>query len=101
VQVGSAEHHDGDDAPAVVYARPHEIDIAPHPTEGGGIAATVRRVQPFGAVVRVELESGDGAAIDAEISRERYLSHRMKPGESVYVRPRNPRVFVDGGSGPN
>jgi sulfate transport system ATP-binding protein len=101
VQVAVGDNHHLDDAPALVYARPHQIEIASHTNGDGGIAATVRRVQPFGGVVRVELEAGDGAAIDAEISRERYLSHQLKPGESVYVRPRNPSVFVNGGSGPN
>ncbi len=96
VQVALDDHHDQHDAPALVYARPHEIEIVQQPNGNGGIAATVRRVQPFGAVVRVELESHDGAVIDAEITRERYLSHQMKPGESVYVLPQNPRVFVNG-----
>jgi sulfate transport system ATP-binding protein len=96
VQVALDDHHGSSDAPALVYARPHEIEVALAPTHEGAIAATVRRVHPSGAVIRVELETLAGASIDAELSRERYLSHRMRPGESVYVRPRNPRVFVNG-----
>ena len=89
-------HHDLEDAPALVCARPHEMDVVLPPMARGGIAATVRRVQPFGAVVRLKLESRNGVVIDAEITRERYLSSRLKPGEAVYVRPQNPRVFVSG-----
>ena len=99
VQLALDDHHDLHDAPALVYARPHEIEIVQEPNGDGGIAAVVRRVLPFGAVVRVELESSDGALIEAEITRERYLSRRMHPGESVFVRPQNPRVFVNGDVG--
>ena len=55
----------------------------------------VRRVHVLGAVVRVELEGRDGAVIEAEMTRERYASFQFKPGQSVAVRPRNPRVFIE------
>jgi sulfate/thiosulfate transport system ATP-binding protein len=96
VEVVLDDHHDLHDAPALVYARPHEIEIALQPNSNGGIEAIVRRVQSLGAVVRLELESRDGALIEAEMTRERYLAHQIEPGQSVYVRPHNPRVFIKG-----
>lgn len=94
VEVALDDHHNLQDAPALVYARPHEIEIAQQPNGSDGIEAIVRRVQPLGAVVRVELEGRDGAVIEAEMTRERYVSHQFKPGQSVSVRPRTSRVFI-------
>jgi sulfate transport system ATP-binding protein len=91
--------HDLPDAPALVYVRPHEIEIEQGPNGGGGIEALVRRVQPLGGVVRVELEAPDGGVIEAEMTRDRYATQQLRPGEAVSVRPRNPRVFIRDGVG--
>jgi sulfate/thiosulfate transport system ATP-binding protein len=97
VQVALEDHHDLEDARALLYARPHEIEIEFQPNgDGPGIEAIVRRVQSLGAVVRVELDGRDGALIEAEMSRERHLAQPVKPGEWVHVRPKNPRVFLKG-----
>ncbi len=89
------EHHDGaDDVPAQVYARPHEIDVDREPI-GGGIEALVRDVRPLGDVVRIELERRDGAGdVEVKLTRERYGEARLEKGDRVYLRPRNPQVFV-------
>jgi sulfate transport system ATP-binding protein len=90
------EHLDGvDDVPAQVYARPHEIDVERHPN-GGGIEAVVRDVRPLGDVVRIELERRDGTgSVEVKLSRERYGESRLAKGERVYLRPRNPQIFLE------
>ena len=90
------EHLGGvDDVPAQLYARPHEIDVDRHPN-GGGIEAVVRDVRPLGDVVRIELERRDGTgSVEVKLSRERYGESRLAKGERVYLRPRNPHVFLE------
>ena len=58
----------------------------------------MRDVRRFGGRVRLELERTDGkGGIEAELSRDQYLADSYARGERVYVRPRNPRVFIDAG----
>jgi len=46
---------------------------------------------------RLELERLDsGAALEAELTRERYRELALQVGEKVFVRPRSMRVFVEG-----
>ncbi len=98
--IGEAEvllddHHEISDAPALLYVRPHDIEVARERNGNGGIEAVVRKVRRFGAVVRIELERLDGAGIvEAELSRDRYQEDGLHKGERVYIRPQSPRVFM-------
>ncbi|MGH8578492.1 MAG: TOBE-like domain-containing protein [Gammaproteobacteria bacterium] len=90
------EHHDGvDDIPAQVYAPPHGIDVDRH-ANGGGIEAVVRDVRPLGDVVRIDVERRDGTgSVEVKLSRERYRESRLARGERVYLKLRNPQVFLE------
>ena len=59
------------------------------------MAATVRRVNPAGAVVKVELVLRyQNTVVQANLSRDRYQELKLQEGESVYVVPRQLRIFV-------
>jgi sulfate transport system ATP-binding protein len=81
--------------PAQAYARPHELDIDRTPREERSLPATVRRVNPAGGVVKVELLLGDQqTVVQANLSRNRFQELGLQEGESVYVVPRQLRIFV-------
>jgi sulfate transport system ATP-binding protein len=49
-----------------------------------------------GPVVRVELDLFENAeVVEAELTRETFRGLELKVGDSVFVRTRNVRVFVD------
>ena len=82
------------------YARPHELDVAPHNASHNGVVvagtieAQIGYIAQAGPMVRLELTRIDtGSALDAEISRERYRELRLRVGDRVDVMPRNLRVF--------
>jgi len=80
---------------ARAYTRPHELDIDRTPREERSMAATVRHVNPAGAVVKVELVLRyQNTVVQANRSRERYQELKLQDGESVYVVPRQLRIFV-------
>jgi sulfate transport system ATP-binding protein len=86
--------HDGSDArPAQGFARPYELELA-REAEGDGFWATLRHVNPAGAVVKLELEDGEARIVQVETSREQFEALRPAPGERLYVKPRQVRVFV-------
>ena len=64
---------------------------------GGGIEAVVRDVRPLSPdMVRIELERRGGTgSVEVKLSRERYGESRLAKGERVYLRPRNPHVFLE------
>jgi sulfate transport system ATP-binding protein len=86
---------------ARAYTRPHELDIDRTPRAERSMAATVRHVNPAGAVVKVELLLRDHqTVVQANLSRERYQELKLQEGEAVYVVPRQLRIFVADDDGP-
>ena len=84
------------DAPAVAYARPHEIELERDAAGETGIQVRLSRALAFGAVARLELERIDNAEmIEVEIPTERYRKLDLKEGEILRVKPKKMQVFLD------
>jgi sulfate transport system ATP-binding protein len=95
VEVAHPDHPHEDAKAARAYTRPHELDIDRTPREERSMAATVRHVNPAGAVVKVELVLRyQNTVVQANLSRERYQELKLQEGESVFVVPRQLRIFV-------
>jgi sulfate transport system ATP-binding protein len=93
------DHPHSDVKAARAYTRPHELDIDRIPTNGRSIPATVRHVNPAGAIVKVELVlRGQETVVQANLSRDRYQNLRLRTGDEVFVAPRQMRIFVAEGS---
>jgi len=58
----------------------------------------LRHVNPAGAIVKLELEDGDRRLVQVETTRDPFEALGPKPGERLYVRPRQVRIFVGSGS---
>jgi sulfate/thiosulfate transport system ATP-binding protein len=80
--------------PAAGYARPHELEVTRIENGGGGLWATLRHVSPAGAVVKLELADPEGGNLQAEVTREQHDALQVRVGESLYVKPRKLRIFV-------
>jgi sulfate transport system ATP-binding protein len=87
------QHPHEEPRPAAGYTRPHELELS-RTDDGGGLWATVDDVRLVGAVVKLEVTDRQGQAIQVELGRERYEALRVIVGETVYVRPRQVRVFM-------
>jgi sulfate transport system ATP-binding protein len=79
--------------PARGFARPWELELAREASEGG-FWATLRHVNPAGAVVKLELEDEAARLVQVETSREQFEALHPAAGERLYVRPRQVRVFL-------
>jgi len=82
----------GQEAPAVAYVRPHDIELARTASEGA-ITAEVTEVRAIGPLVRIELRHGT-EHVEVELSRERYQESLYAVGEVVWFRPRHLKVFL-------
>ncbi|WP_027797215.1 sulfate/molybdate ABC transporter ATP-binding protein [Paraburkholderia acidipaludis] len=80
---------------ALAYVRPHDLTLYPRQADHHeGIAVGVRRVVPVGGSVRVELESGAGSALEAELDREAWRALCLSVGDNATAVPRGLRVFA-------
>ncbi len=95
LEVHAPEHLTTEDAPALAYVRPHDIDIRRESNGESAFSAVVSHVHSIGPVVRLELRrSDDSEMIEAELTRERYDELLLKSGEQVFIKPRNLRLFL-------
>jgi sulfate/thiosulfate transport system ATP-binding protein len=84
------------DLQGVGFVRPHDIEVERYSPEAEGIVARLRRAHAIGPLAQLELERADNAQlIEAVISTERYDQLGLKEGETLVVRPKRVRVFVD------
>ena len=66
--------------------RPHDVDIATTPV-AGGTEALVERILHLGFEVRVELVTGDGLPVHAQLTRQECEELELREGQIVYIRP--------------
>jgi sulfate transport system ATP-binding protein len=81
---------------AVSYVRSHDIEIDRTQQDSTALKAEIRHIQKLGPSVRVTLAiDGNPETVEAELTRDIFQSLGLQQGESVYVRPRQVRVFVE------
>jgi sulfate transport system ATP-binding protein len=95
VALEAPDHHDADNAPAVAYARPHEIEVERYVPGKPGIPAQLSRALVVGGTARLELEREDNAEfIEAEIPSALYRELNLREGELLLVRPKKMQVYL-------
>jgi sulfate/thiosulfate transport system ATP-binding protein len=101
VRLATPEHHDAQDAKALAYVRPHDLEVRRNTTPGtSGIAAKLLRAIVVGPIARLELlpiNSGmtqEQQIIEAHIPAQEFKDLDYKEGETLVLIPRKARVFV-------
>jgi sulfate transport system ATP-binding protein len=97
VQVGNIEmevpggtESDGD---AVMYVRPHLIDIEEQPSGTDHFRARIKHINRTGPLVKLELVTEWGDLVNVEMSQERFTRLSLRSDLEVFVRAREVRVF--------
>ena len=76
------------------FVRPRDVDVSLQPDGTPALEAIFRQAISLGPSVRVELQHREtGETIEADMERIRFRNAALKPGQTVYVRPRAMRVF--------
>ncbi|MFH1158611.1 MAG: sulfate ABC transporter ATP-binding protein [Pseudomonadota bacterium] len=76
-----------------LFARPHDLDVAHQPQDARAISARIMQINPAGALVSIEMESGNGAFLQAALSREKFAGLNLQKGASVFLKPREMKIF--------
>lgn len=88
------EHASIQDAPALTYVRPHDIELTKEPGDGY-IESTVTHISNAGAILRLELRHNlhdDSISVELPRSQERLL--KLQVGDTVYAKPTASKIFL-------
>lgn len=87
------------DETVTIFARPFDLEIHRGSSHEAVLPAMVRRVLMASPTVKVELSGPKGDAVLVEITHDRQRELRLSPGDRVFLRLRNAKVFpgVDNG----
>jgi len=77
------------------FVRTHELEIQRERNGRPSLRASVVHVNPARPVVKVRLHAEEfGVWLNVDVGWDRYAELRLRSGDTVYVAPRNVRVFV-------
>lgn len=80
---------------AIGYARPHDISIEKEKHTDDTVAATVTHIHLVGPTAQIELKRLDSDEyLEAELQKEQYRALAIQKGDTVYIRPKQLKVFV-------
>jgi sulfate transport system ATP-binding protein len=79
---------------ALVYVRPHMLELEPTPSGNSSFEAIVRHINSAGPRARIELTSASGVPVLVELEHERLRALSLEPGCTMYLRPRDQQVFA-------
>jgi sulfate/thiosulfate transport system ATP-binding protein len=79
----------------IAFVRPHDLIPVRDGSDPSSIAAQVKHVQFVGPVVHIELTTLTTAeSVEAHVSRDDFATLGLQPGETVWLRARQVRVFA-------
>ncbi|MCE2879688.1 MAG: sulfate ABC transporter ATP-binding protein [Comamonadaceae bacterium] len=93
------EHIQAQNAKAMAYVRPHDLQVERYLPGSIGMVAQLQRAIVVGPIARLELrpESGDrknGLALEAQMHADQFYGLGLQEGEKLLVYPRKARVFL-------
>ena len=78
---------------ARIYIRPHLFEVERVPTGKDFFRGTIKYLNPAGPIVKIEILSEWGDAIQVEIPIGKYYELNLKKDEEVYIRAKEMKVF--------
>ncbi|MBP1628825.1 MAG: cysA [Holophagaceae bacterium] len=95
VSLPAPGHEGAENAPAVAFVRPHDVELSREP-EPGALVAEITSIHSFGPLARVQLRDHQAERdLEAALPLERLRALRLTLGEVVFVTPRQAKVFLD------
>src|SRR5262245_15080040 len=82
-----------DEGAALVYMRPHELDIKLYRNGATSFPAQVLRINPAGSIAKVTTRTTEGQEVLVDLSLDDYQRLQLTEGREVYIYPKKARVF--------
>jgi len=95
IEVAYPDYPHDESRQATAFVRAHELEIVRARNGRPALEATVTHINPARPVVKVRVHSEMfGVDLTVDVSWEHYAELRLQVGDTVYVSPRQLRVFV-------
>jgi len=95
LEVAYPEYPHGESRSATAFIRAHELEIVRKRNGRPSLEVKVTHINPARPVVKVRVHSETfGVALSVDVGWERYADLQLRVGDTVYVSPRQLRVFV-------
>jgi sulfate/thiosulfate transport system ATP-binding protein len=95
IEVAYPDYPHDESRQATAFVRAHELEIVRARNGRPALEATVTHINPARPVVKVRVHSETfGVDLAVDVSWDRYAELRLQVGDTVYVSPRQLRVFV-------
>ena len=95
IEVAYPEYTGSQSRTAMAFVRSHELEILTTKNGRPSLEAKVTHVNPARPVVKVRVYSeAFGVVLNVDLSWERFNELKLNAGDTVYVSPRQMRVFV-------
>jgi sulfate transport system ATP-binding protein len=85
---------DKNEGAAMVYMRPHELDIKLYRNGAPHFQAKVTRINPAGSIAKVTTRTPDGQEVLVDLSLDDYQRLQLAEGNDVFIYPKKTRVFL-------
>jgi len=76
-----------------LFARPHDMDVSAEPQDPEAIPARITHINPAGPLVSIEMLGDNAGFLQAVLTRQRFEEIGRKRRETVFLKPRELRVF--------
>jgi sulfate transport system ATP-binding protein len=83
------------DSSVSVYVRPHDLDLSHERNGAPAWPGRVIRITPLGGIIRLDIQLADGTEIRVELGRERFSEVSPQVGQSLFVVPKDLKVFPE------
>ena len=105
MKLDAPEHGSAQNAKAMAYVRPHDLEVERYRPGATGLVATLDRAIVIGPIARLELipvespQQSDSSLVEAQMPSQQFRDMGLKAGDMLVLTPRKARVFVDAGEG--
>jgi sulfate/thiosulfate transport system ATP-binding protein len=79
----------------VIYVRPHQLDINNKPEGVSYLRARIKHINKAGPIVKLELTTPGGSAVQVEMTKERFQTLSLTEGLEVFVSPKKSEIFAE------
>ena len=95
LEVAYPEYPHDESRAATAFVRSHELEILRAKNGRPSLEAKVTHINPARPVVKVRVYSeAFGVVLNVDVQWDRYAELRLQVGDTVYVAPRQVRLFV-------
>ncbi|MEO5795533.1 MAG: TOBE-like domain-containing protein, partial [Rhodoferax sp.] len=108
IKIQAPEHGQAQDAKAMAYVRPHDLQVQRYVAGAQGLVVTLTRALVIGPIARLELtpletnqavDNTQDNLVEAQLPAQEFRDLGVQEGDTLVVTPRRAKVFIEEAAG--